>query len=119
VGFIQLSGRLHRVEFLVYGNSRSPLYEPNFVYFNGPNFDPIFSHFKLTQICHDPRLCDGIHRWPRAYTMYIYSLGHFLTTKGALIDGDWGGSKNDQFSPKAIKNHLKKHEKLIKISVKI
>ena len=21
-------------------------------------------------------------------TMYIYSLGHFLTTKGALIDGD-------------------------------
>ena len=28
--------------------------------------------------------------------LYIYSLGHFLTTKGALIDGDWGGSKTDQ-----------------------
>jgi len=22
--------------------------------------------------------------------MYIYSLGHFLTTKGALINGVWG-----------------------------
>jgi len=34
-----------------------------------------------------------IHRmagcnWPPHY-MYIYSLGHFLSTKGALIDGDW------------------------------
>ena len=27
--------------------------------------------------------------------MYIYSLRAFLTTKGALIDGDWGGSKTD------------------------
>jgi len=28
------------------------------------------------------------------YTMYIYSLGHFLTTKGALIDGDGYPPKN-------------------------
>jgi len=58
-------------------------------------------HFPVTAdtqwwgACHDP------------YTMYIYSLGHFLTTKGALIDGDWGVSKNDQFSPKVTKNLLK------------
>ena len=36
------------------------------------------------------RLCDGMHR-TRGPILYIYSLGHFLTTKGALIDGDWGG----------------------------
>jgi len=28
--------------------------------------------------------------------LYIYSLGHFLTTKGALIDGDAYPPKNDQ-----------------------
>jgi len=32
----------------------------------------------------------------RATIYSIYSLGHFLTTKGALIDGDQGGSENAQ-----------------------
>ena len=35
--------------------------------------------------------------------MYIYSLGHFLTTKGALIDGDWGGQKTVNFHQKGSK----------------
>jgi len=47
--------------------------------------------------------------------MYIYSLGHFLTTKGALIDGDWGGSKN---CPKTQKSD-QKFIKIIKISKKV
>jgi len=33
-------------------------------------------------------------------TMYIYSLRHFLTTKGALIDGDGYPPKNPNFDPK-------------------
>ena len=69
-------------------NSRSPLYEPNYVLFNGHKFDHILGAFCGHHFSHDPRLCGGIHSSPRAYIMYIYSLGHFLTTKGALIDGD-------------------------------
>jgi len=34
------------------------------------------------------------------YYMYIYSLGHFLTTKGALIDGDGYPPKNPKNDPK-------------------
>jgi len=44
--------------------------------------------------------------------MYIYSLGHFLTTKGALIDGDG-------YPPKNPKNDPKNHSKLIKIHSKL
>jgi len=32
--------------------------------------------------------------------MYIYSLRHFLTTKGALIDGDGYPPKNPKNDPK-------------------
>jgi len=35
-----------------------------------------------------------------AYYMYIYSLRHFLTTKGALIDGDGYPPKNPKIDPK-------------------
>jgi len=55
------------------------------------------------------------------YTMYIYSLRAFLTTKGALIDGDWGGVKNWSKSQKRcqnftkiIKNHKTWSKKVIK-----
>jgi len=44
--------------------------------------------------------------------MYIYSLGHFLTTKGALIDGDG-------YPPKNPKNDPKNHSKMIKIWLKL
>jgi len=44
--------------------------------------------------------------------MYIYSLGHFLTTKGALIDGDG-------YPPKNPKNDLKKVTKMTKIHSKL
>jgi len=43
--------------------------------------------------------------------MYIYSLGHFLTTKGALIDGD-------AYPPKVTKKGSKKGQKMIKFEVK-
>jgi len=91
-------GDSHGEEF--YFNSRSPTMDRFYVHFNGVNFSHFFVSFYWHQICYDPRLGGGIHSSPRAYIVYIYSLGHFLTTKGALIDGDWGGSKNDQFSPK-------------------
>jgi len=61
------------------------------------------------------------------YTMYIYSLRHFLTTKGALIDGDgypplpplkWvkKGVKNDQ---KSIKFRDKNVSKTVILNGKI
>jgi len=47
--------------------------------------------------------------------LYIYSLGHFLTTKGALIDGDGYPPKNPKNDPKMtpflIKNEVKKQSK--------
>jgi len=49
------------------------------------------------------------------YTMYIYSLRHFLTTKGALIDGDGYPPKNPKNDPKKVtkmtKNWLKLSQK--------
>jgi len=47
------------------------------------------------------------HRWSGAPILYIYSLRHFLTTKGALIDGDG-------YPPKMPKNDPKKHSKTVK-----
>ena len=44
----------------------------------------------------------------RGYYMYIYSLRHFLTTKGALIDGDG-------YPPKNPKKGSKKGDKMVKI----
>jgi len=44
--------------------------------------------------------------------LYIYSLRHFLTTKGALIDGDG-------YPPKNPKNDPKNHSKMIKIWLKL
>jgi len=53
--------------------------------------------------------------------MYIYSLRAFLTTKGALIDGDWGGSKSypktqksDQKITKKIKITQNRSKKQVK-----
>jgi len=46
-------------------------------------------------------------QWPGGYYMYIYSLRHFLTTKGALIDGDG-------YPPKNPKKGSKKGVKMIK-----
>jgi len=43
--------------------------------------------------------------------LYIYSLGHFLTTKGALIDGDG-------YPPKNPKKGSKNDQKMIKFDVK-
>jgi len=43
--------------------------------------------------------------------LYIYSLGHFLTTKGALIDGD-------AYPPKTPKKGSKNGQKLIKFRSK-
>ena len=39
--------------------------------------------------------------------LYIYSLGHFLTTKGALIDGDGYPPKNPKNDPKKVTKMMK------------
>ena len=46
------------------------------------------------------------------YYMYIYSLGHFLTTKGALIDGD-------AYPPKMPKNDPKMTPKMTNFSLNL
>jgi len=51
----------------------------------------ILAHFSNHQFCMHFRVTSDTQWWGAChdpYTMYIYSLGHFLTTKGALIDGD-------------------------------
>jgi len=47
-----------------------------------------------------------------AYYMYIYSLRHFLTTKGALIDGDGYPPKNPKNDPKKVTKKTKNWSKL-------
>ena len=44
--------------------------------------------------------------------MYIYSLRHFLTTKGALIDGDGYPPKNPKNDPKKVSKNTKIWSKL-------
>jgi len=85
----------------------------NLCIFDGHVMWSFLVHFKLvdfmrTFLSHQMTQWSGLVS--PSHTMYIYSLGHFLTTKGALIDGDWGGSKNypktqksDQKFPKKIK----------------
>jgi len=63
------------------------------------DFECIFAPWQMTQWW-------GMAGHP--YTMYIYSLRPFLTTKGALIDGDWGGSKNCPKTQKSVINFIKK-----------
>jgi len=48
----------------------------------------ILVHFDDLQFSQGHWWGDNIGIGVRAHTMYIYSLRHFLTTKGALIDGD-------------------------------
>ena len=51
---------------------------------NGPFFDPNLG----PAFCHGLSGVVDIIGWRGPYYMYIYSLRAFLTTKGALIDGD-------------------------------
>jgi len=64
-----------------------------------------FMHFDHFWVLSFARACwwgTYYHRggWPPI--LYIYSLGHFLTTKGALIDGDGYPPKSDQNDPKKV-----------------
>ena len=67
-----------------------------------------FWGFVVPEVCHGDVVC---HSGWASPILYIYSLGHFLTTKGALIDGDGYPPKSDQNDPKKvtkiIKNWLK------------
>ena len=78
-------------------NSHSPLSEPNYVFFLPPDFNPILCAFFGHHFFHGLSTVVWYTQWRGPYYMYIYSLGHFLTTKGALIDGDQGGSVFCQF----------------------
>ena len=73
-------------------NSRSPFYEPDFEWFLRALFLTLFYvHFMMINFM-DAFATYQIHSgqgwYHHPYYVYIYSLGHFLTTKGALIDGD-------------------------------
>jgi len=73
-----------------------PSMNRNIDVFLGYQFNPILWSFCGHQFSHGLSIVWWYTQWRDPHIMYIYSLGHFLTTKGALIDGDWGGSKNDQ-----------------------
>jgi len=64
-------------------------------------------HFWGLPFSHGPWGMVIYHKGGEGYYMYIYSLRHFLTTKGALIDGDG-------YPPKNPKNDPKNHSKLTK-----
>jgi len=104
--FVQMTGRFTCRRIF---NSRSPLYEPENTRFCEY---PVFAHFGM---CHwngapgdDVIIAYGVG----TPYMYIYSLRHFLTTKGALIDGDG-------YPPKMPKNDPKNHSKITKIWSKL
>jgi len=72
-----------------------------------------FVHF---WVCHESGPTGEVYNyigvaWPT--TMYIYSLGHFLTTKGALIDGDGYPPKNPKNDPKKVTKMMKNWSKLM------
>ena len=71
-----------------------------------------FEHFTMGQVAYDMihrgRLWAGIP-YP---ILYIYSLGHFLTTKGALIDGDGYPPKNPKNDPKNSQKMINFHSNL-------
>jgi len=92
-------------------------------YFNFVHFDTLHFGLSICAFCHfehfwwfalsgAPSEVVIYHRGSWPYTMYIYSLRHFLTTKGALIDGDG-------YPPKNPKNDPKNHSKLTKIWSKL
>jgi len=60
----------------------------DFDHFGVAHLGPHGYRYRMVGQGHDP------------YTMYIYSLRHFLTTKGALIDGDGYPPKNPKNDPK-------------------
>jgi len=57
-----------------------------------------------------PEVCRGgvdMHSGWVPPILYIYSLRHFLTTKGALIDGDGYPPKNPKNDPKKVTKMMK------------
>jgi len=84
-------GEIHRGAFLF--NSRSPPCVFAFWGFNHfEHFHKMGPHGMMVNII-------GVVQGP---ILYIYSLRHFLTTKGALIDGDGYPPKSDQNDPKKV-----------------
>jgi len=131
---IQMSGRIHRSEFLEYLTLVLPSMNRNtflrscfcFNLFMSGRFtgDPFYVNsrsppcvFRLIAFClftMGPLMTwhsdEGLGwRWPPHPILYIYSLRHFLTTKGALIDGDG-------YPPKNPKNDPKNHSKMTNFS---
>ena len=102
--FISDVGEIHMVVFLF--NSRSP-----------------YCVFSLIETCilamgawaYDTMMRAQGWWYHPSPILYIYSLGHFLTTKGALIDGDGYPPKNPKKGSKKgqnlIKNWLKLRQK--------
>jgi len=72
----------------VFMYSRSPLSKIKTCEFSHILCHPILVHFWWFAIYQGHGWGDNIAYGVRTPYMYIYSLRHFLTTKGALIDGD-------------------------------
>jgi len=89
--------------------SFSPLWNRNRVVLMGPHF----MHFWGLPFIRACWWGDKYHRggWPPI--LYIYSLRHFLTTKGALIDGDGYPPKNPKNDPKKVTKTVKNHSNLV------
>jgi len=80
-----------------FSHSRSPLMNRKMLLFFNT---PWNAHFGVWALGHDDDNIVGGVSSVTPYYMYIYSLGHFLTTKGALIDGDGYPPKNPKNDPK-------------------
>jgi len=100
-------------------NSRSPPMNQILCTFYGPQFWPHFLIILTGINFAMPIGCGVVYTVARPCIMYIYSLRPFLTTKGALIDGDQGGQKMTHFhqrwskiSEKIMKCDQKKRSKL-------
>jgi len=101
---IQMSGRLHRVDL-----SKNTLVLPLWnwllrVFENG--------HFTMGPLMTWHMIWGQGWWYHPTPILYIYSLGHFLTTKGALIDGDGYPPKNPKKGSKKVLKSDKNWSKL-------
>ena len=104
---IQMTGRFTGEEYFIH--PFSPLWKPK------PRIYAFwrFVHFWWFALSGAPGDDELYHRSGVTPILYIYSLRHFLTTKGALIDGDGYPPKSDQNDPKKVTKMMKNWSKMM------
>jgi len=110
IKLIQMTGRFTG-EFLIISTLVLPSMNRNMRILVSILKGSFLVHFELTNFMitfspHQIHSGSGLDNHP-SY-ICIYSLRHFLTTKGALINGKQGGSKNYPKTQKSDQNFLKK-----------